>query len=116
MNNSPRNKTLHQPAQERINNFNEVNLGFDDALMLEEASRCINCKNAPCRTGCPVGINIPAFIERLTKNDKDGALEIISESSLLPAICGRVCPQENQCEGKCIRKSKLVCSVGIGYF
>ena len=114
MNNSPRNKTLHQPAQERINNFNEVNLGFDDALMLEEASRCINCKNAPCRTGCPVGINIPAFIERLTKNDKDGALEIISESSLLPAICGRVCPQENQCEGKCIRKAKLGGSVAIG--
>ncbi len=96
MNNSPRNKTLHQPAQERINNFKEVNLGFDDALMLEEASRCINCKNAPCRTGCPVGIDIPAFIHCLTQNDKDGALGIISKSSRFPAILGRVCTQENQ--------------------
>ncbi len=114
MNNSPRNKTLHQSAQERIKNFDEVNLGFDDALMAEEASRCINCKNAPCRTGCPVGIDIPGFIKCLTQNDKDGALEVISQSSLLPAICGRVCPQENQCEGKCIRRAKLGGSVAIG--
>lgn len=114
MNNGPRNKTLHQPAEQRIHNFSEVNLGFDDNLMMEEASRCINCKNAPCRTGCPVGINIPAFIQCLTKNDKDGALAVISEASLLPAICGRVCPQENQCEGKCIRKAKLGGSVAIG--
>ncbi|MDE6189238.1 MAG: NADPH-dependent glutamate synthase [Clostridia bacterium] len=114
MNNSPRNKTLHQSAQERVNNFKEVNLGFDDALMKEEASRCINCKNAPCRTGCPVGINIPAFIKCLTEDDKDGALDVISQSSLLPAICGRVCPQENQCEGKCIRRAKLGGSVAIG--
>ena len=114
MNNAPRNKTLHQSPQERVNNFKEVNLGFDDALMQEEASRCINCKNAPCRTGCPVGIDIPAFIKCLTQNDKDGALDVISQSSLLPAICGRVCPQENQCEGKCIRKAKLGGSVAIG--
>lgn len=114
MNNSPRNKTLHQSPEQRIHNFDEVNLGFDDKLMMEEASRCINCKNAPCRTGCPVGINIPAFIQCLTKNDKDGALAVISEASLLPAICGRVCPQENQCEGKCIRKAKLGGSVAIG--
>ena len=109
-----RQHPIELDAEVRKHSFCEVTDGFDEERALIEASRCLNCKNAPCRTGCPVGINIPAFIERLTKNDKDGALEIISESSLLPAICGRVCPQENQCEGKCIRKAKLGGSVAIG--
>lgn len=114
MNNNPRNNTLHQNAVVRSKNFEEVNLGFDDALMLDEANRCIGCKNAPCRKGCPVDIDIPGFISKLKENDKDGALAVISESSLLPAICGRVCPQEKQCEGLCVRKAKLGGSVAIG--
>lgn len=114
MNNAPRNKTRAQDPAQRIHNFDEVSLGFDHETMKCEASRCINCKNAPCRTGCPVGIDIPAFIKRLTEDDLDGALDVISLSSLLPAICGRVCPQEKQCENNCIRKAKLGGSVAIG--
>lgn len=114
INNSPRHATNHQDPQERIKNFEEVNLGFDEKTMIEEANRCIGCKNAPCRNGCPVGINIPAFIAHLKENDPDGALSVISEASLLPAICGRVCPQEKQCENNCVRKAKLGGSVAIG--
>lgn len=114
MNNSPRNKTRQQDPAQRIRNFDEVGLGFDYETMKCEASRCINCKNAPCRTGCPVGIDIPGFIKKLTEDDLDGALNVISLSSLLPAICGRVCPQEKQCEERCIRKAKLGGSVAIG--
>ncbi|MEG1394222.1 MAG: NADPH-dependent glutamate synthase [Clostridia bacterium] len=114
MNNTPRNNTTQQEPQVRVTNFDEVSLGFDEATMREEASRCLNCKNAPCRTGCPVGIDIPSFIDKLNQGDKDGALAVISKESLLPAICGRVCPQERQCEEKCIRKLKLGGSVAIG--
>lgn len=114
MNNSERNKTLHQDAVVRSKNFEEVNLGFDEKTMLAEADRCINCKNSPCRKGCPVNIDIPAFIQFLKQNDTDGALDVISEATLLPAICGRVCPQEKQCEELCIRKNKLGGSVAIG--
>ncbi len=114
MNMSERNKTLHQDPVVRSKNFEEVNLGFDDQLMKAEADRCLGCKAAPCRKGCPVGINIPEFIQRLKEDDKDGALSVISESSLLPAICGRVCPQEKQCESMCVRKAKLGGSVAIG--
>lgn len=114
MNQAPRNTTRQQDPNVRIHNFEEVNQGFDHETMLAEASRCINCKNAPCRNGCPVGINIPAFIHKLTEDDVDGALDVISLSSLLPAICGRVCPQERQCENNCIRKAKLGGSVAIG--
>ncbi len=114
MNQSPRHQTRNQDPEVRVCNFDEVGLGFDHETMLAEASRCINCKNAPCRKGCPVGIDIPGFIERLTQDDLDGALDVISLSSLLPAICGRVCPQEKQCENNCIRKAKLGGSVAIG--
>lgn len=114
MNNSERNKTIHQDPQERVKNFKEVSLGFDEKLMLAEADRCLGCKAAPCRKGCPVGINIPAFIDYLKRNDVLGAVNQISIDTLLPAICGRVCPQEKQCESLCVRKAKLGGSVAIG--
>lgn len=95
-----------QDAKERAANFAEVCLGYNEEEAREEASRCINCKNAQCIKGCPVAINIPAFIEKIKDKDTAGAYQIISESSALPAVCGRVCPQESQCEGKCIRGIK----------
>ena len=95
-----------QDAKERATNFEEVCLGYNGEEAKEEASRCINCKNAQCMKGCPVSINIPGFIEKVKNDDIEGAYQIISESSALPAVCGRVCPQESQCEGKCIRGIK----------
>lgn len=98
-----RNSARVQDAEARTRNFDEVCLGFDDATMVEEANRCLNCKNAPCKGGCPVGINIPEFIAHLKEGDKQGAADVIEQSSKLPAICGRVCPQERQCEKFCVR-------------
>ena len=95
-----------QEPDVRAGNFEEVCLGYDDKEAMCEASRCINCKNAQCVKGCPVAINIPGFIEQVKNGDFKKAYEIISESSALPAVCGRVCPQETQCEGKCIRGIK----------
>ena len=95
-----------QDAKERATNFEEVCLGYNGEEAKEEASRCINCKNAQCMKGCPVSINIPGFIEKVKNDDIEGAYQIISESSALPAVCGRVCPQESQCEGNCIRGIK----------
>ena len=95
-----------QDAKERATNFKEVCLGYTKEEAMEEASRCINCKNAQCMKGCPVSINIPGFIEQVKLGNFEKAYEIISESSALPAVCGRVCPQESQCEGKCIRGIK----------
>ena len=95
-----------QEAAVRATNFKEVCLGYGRDEAMEEASRCINCKNAQCIKGCPVAINIPAFVEQVKLGDIEKAYEIISESSALPAVCGRVCPQESQCEGKCIRGIK----------
>ncbi|MBQ6807358.1 MAG: NADPH-dependent glutamate synthase [Lachnospiraceae bacterium] len=95
-----------QDAKERATNFEEVCLGYSMEEAMEEASRCINCKNAQCVKGCPVSINIPGFIEKVKDGDIEAAYQIISESSALPAVCGRVCPQESQCEGKCIRGIK----------
>ena len=95
-----------QDAKVRATNFEEVFLGYNGEEAKEEASRCINCKNAQCMKGCPVSINIPGFIEKVKNDDIEGAYQIISESSALPAVCGRVCPQESQCEGKCIRGIK----------
>lgn len=95
-----------QDAKERAANFAEVCLGYNEAEAREEASRCINCKNAQCIKGCPVAINIPGFIEKVKDGDTAEAYKIISEASALPAVCGRVCPQESQCEGKCIRGIK----------
>ena len=114
MNTSARHPVGVQPAEERIHNFDEVSLGYDHATMLEEADRCLHCAAAPCRKGCPVGVNIPAFIKRLKEDDLDGAVREISLDTLLPAICGRVCPQEKQCEALCVRKTKLGGSVAIG--
>ncbi|MDY5870970.1 MAG: NADPH-dependent glutamate synthase [Lachnospiraceae bacterium] len=95
-----------QDAKERAANFEEVCLGYNKEEAMEEATRCINCKNAQCIKGCPVSINIPGFIEKVKEGDMEAAYQIISESSALPAVCGRVCPQESQCEGKCIRGIK----------
>lgn len=90
----------------RATNFEEVCFGYNDEEAACEATRCIKCKNPQCVKGCPVGINIPGFIEKVQEGDIAAAYQIISESSALPAICGRVCPQETQCEGKCIRGIK----------
>ena len=95
-----------QDPKVRATNFDEVCLGYNKEEAMEEASRCLNCKNAQCMKGCPVSINIPGFIEKVKNGDFEAAYEIISESSSLPAVCGRVCPQESQCEGKCIRGIK----------
>lgn len=95
-----------QDAKVRAANFEEVCLGYSKEEAMEEAQRCINCKNAQCIKGCPVSINIPGFIEKVKSGDMEAAYQVISESSALPAVCGRVCPQESQCEGKCIRGIK----------
>ena len=86
--------------------FGEVALGYTEEAALSEAARCLNCKDPACVSGCPVGIAIPSFIQRITEGDHEGAYRIITESSSLPAVCGRVCPQENQCEAKCVRGIK----------
>ncbi len=102
-----------QDPMERRNNFDEVALGYTYEMAVNEAKRCLNCKNKPCRSACPVQIDIPAFIERVANEDMEGAYQIISQSSSLPAVCGRVCPQEKQCESKCVRGIKGE-AVGIG--
>ena len=104
------------PTQEacvRNHNFEEVALGYTYDMAVNEAKRCLHCKNKPCVSACPVRIDIPAFIERVANEDIEGAYAVLSESTSLPAVCGRVCPQENQCEGKCVRGIKGE-SVGIG--
>ena len=95
-----------QDPQVRATNFDEVCLGYNKEEAMEEASRCLNCKKAKCIEGCPVSINIPGFIHQVKEGSFEEAYKVISESSALPAICGRVCPQESQCEGKCIRGIK----------
>ena len=102
-------KKNEMPSQEpnvRNKNFKEVALGYTKEQAIDEAQRCLNCKNKPCVTGCPVQIDIPAFIGQVAAGDFEAAYEIISKSSALPAVCGRVCPQESQCEGKCVRGIK----------
>ena len=97
------------PQQEpdvRNKNFEEVAMGYTAEMAMEEATRCINCKNKPCMTGCPVNVPIPGFIEQVAAGEFEKAYEIITSENALPAICGRVCPQENQCEGKCVRGIK----------
>lgn len=106
MDNLKRVPVREQDGKERAKNFNEVCYGYNDEEAVAEAKRCLNCKNARCVSGCPVNVNIPAFISQIVSDDVDGAYEIISESSSLPAVCGRVCPQETQCEGRCIRGIK----------
>jgi len=95
-----------QEPFERIRNFDEVALGYTEALALEEAGRCLNCKKPQCREGCPVSIDIPAFIKCIVEGDFVGGIKKIKETNALPAVCGRVCPQEEQCEHKCILGKK----------
>ena len=105
-----------RPTQEpkvRAGNFQEVALGYTQETAVDEARRCLNCKNSPCVNGCPVNIHIPEFIEKIKESDFEGAYQIISQSSSLPAVCGRVCPQESQCECECVRGKKGD-PVGIG--
>lgn len=104
------------PSQEpnvRNKNFLEVATGYTEEIAVDEANRCLNCKNSPCVKGCPVNIEIPHFIAKIREGKYEEAFGIISQSSSLPAVCGRVCPQESQCEGKCVRGIKGE-SVGIG--
>lgn len=102
-----------QDAKVRAHNFSEVALGYSEETAIDEANRCLNCKHMPCVDGCPVKIHIPEFIAKIKEGDFEGAYQIISKSSSLPAVCGRVCPQETQCESKCVRGIKGE-SVGIG--
>ncbi len=102
-----------QDPKERAHNFKEVTLGYTEEMAVTEAQRCLNCKNKPCVSGCPVGVRIPEFIEKVAAKDFEAAYEIIKSTNALPAVCGRVCPQENQCEGKCTRGLKGE-PVGIG--
>ena len=94
-----------QPAV-RARNFEEVALGYTEEMAVNEAARCLNCKNKPCVSGCPVNVQIPDFIKAITEHDFEGAYQLIAETSSLPAVCGRVCPQETQCEAKCVRGIK----------
>lgn len=110
----PRRHMPTQPANERIRNFDEVALGYTAKLAKDEADRCLNCKNAPCMSGCPVGVHIPDFIANVKQGNIQGAYRVLKNDNNLAAICGRVCPQENQCEKHCVRKDKLGGSVAIG--
>ncbi len=111
--NPKRNAMPTQEPTVRAHNFSEVALGYSEEAAIDEAMRCLNCKTMPCVGGCPVKIRIPEFITKIKEGDFEGAYKIISESSSLPAVCGRVCPQETQCESKCVRGIKGE-SVGIG--
>ena len=111
--NSKRNPMPTQDPKLRARNFREVALGYTEEQAIDEASRCLNCKNMPCVSGCPVKIYIPEFIAKVREGDFEGAYQIITKSSSLPAVCGRVCPQEVQCESKCVRGIKGE-SVAIG--
>lgn len=102
-----------QAPEVRAHNFKEVTLGYSEETALDEALRCLNCKNHPCVTGCPVNVHIPDFIAKIREGDFEGAYQVIYQTSSLPAVCGRVCPQEKQCEAKCVRGIKGE-PVGIG--
>ena len=109
-------KKHEMPSQDpkvRAHNFEEVALGYTEEIALAEAQRCLNCKNRPCVSGCPVNVKIPEFIAKMKTGDWEGAYQVINETSTLPAVCGRVCPQETQCEAKCTLGIKFE-PVGIG--
>jgi len=108
-----RQHPIEKDPKYRATCFEEVSEGFNEERALIEASRCLNCKNAPCITGCPVNVNIPAFIAKIKEKDYDGAIKVIRKTNNLPAVCGRVCPQESQCEGRCVRL-KMEGAVSIG--
>lgn len=111
--NPKKNPMPSQDPAIRRRNFGEVALGYTETMAVDEAERCLNCKNMPCVSGCPVGIEIPRFIQKVKIGEFEEAYRIITEQSSLPAVCGRVCPQETQCEGKCVRGIKGE-PVGIG--
>ena len=111
--NPKKNEMPTQEPQVRAHNFNEVALGYTKELALDEAARCLNCKNRPCVAGCPVNIDIPEFIMQVKDGNFEEAYQIINKDSSLPAVCGRVCPQETQCESKCTMGIKFE-PVGIG--
>ena len=110
-------KTKHempeQSPKERIKNFNEVPYGYEEKIAIEEAKRCLQCKKRPCVDGCPVEIDIPEFIKEIAEGNIDKAVEVLKTKTSLPAVCGRVCPYESQCEGECTLK-KIGEPVGIG--
>lgn len=111
---SPKKNEMPTQAPEvRAHNFNEVATGYSEETALDEALRCLNCPKMPCVSGCPVNIHIPEFIAKIRENDFEGAYQVIQQTSSLPAVCGRVCPQELQCESKCVRGIKGE-PVGIG--
>ena len=95
-----KNPMPEQDPVVRVGNFDEVALGYTPEMAVDEAKRCLNCKNMPCRSGCPVSVRIPEFIAKVAEGDFDAAYEIITSTNSLPAVCGRVCPQEKQCESK----------------
>lgn len=102
-------KKNEMPVQDpnvRNKNFKEVALGYTEEQAVDEANRCLHCPKKPCQSGCPVSINIPEFIAKIKERDFEGAYQVIHQSSSLPAVCGRVCPQETQCESKCVRGIK----------
>jgi glutamate synthase (NADPH) small chain len=106
-------KVRQQDAAARIKNFNEVPFGYNEAEAVEEADRCLQCKNPACVEGCPVNINIKLFIDHIAKKDFKTAISVIKNDNSLPAVCGRVCPQEEQCELKCImQKTKNPINIG----
>ena len=109
-----RYKTTEQDPKVRARNFDEVSLGFDEETARLEAQRCLNCKNPKCMEGCPVGVKIPTFIKALAEGRNADAIAVIKETSNLPGVCGRVCPQETQCEARCVREGKLGGAVAIG--
>ncbi|MBE5755390.1 MAG: NADPH-dependent glutamate synthase [Clostridiales bacterium] len=108
-----KNEMPMQDPKVRAHNFDEVAIGYSEEIAIDEAKRCLNCKTMPCVAGCPVKIHIPEFIAKIKEGDFEGAYQVIAQSSSLPAVCGRVCPQETQCESKCVRGIKGE-PVGIG--
>ena len=108
-----KNPMPHQDPVVRARNFHEVAIGYTEEMAIDEALRCLSCKHMPCVSGCPVNIHIPEFIDKIKEGDFEGAYQVINKSSSLPAVCGRVCPQETQCEAKCVRGIKGE-PVGIG--
>lgn len=114
MKDSNRHQMPLQSADVRVNNFDEVAKGYSDIVAREEAERCLNCKNAPCMAGCPVGVRIPLFISKLKVGDIEGASNVLKIDNNLASICGRVCMQEVQCEKHCVRVGKLGGAVAIG--